>query len=99
MKMNKELELFKLITDVDEYDDTLVSEFGWRNEHFYVWVDYIDIYYFMKKLIEIFGYSLFDDERFDANMQTDGICFDLKEVLGGYGVDLERVFPKDVYTN
>ena len=95
--MNKELELFKLFTETDEYDDTLVSEFGWVEEHFYVWVNYIDVYYFMKKLIEIFGYSLFDDGAFDANMQCDGICFDLEEVLGGYDVNLERVFPKDEY--
>lgn len=95
--MNRELELFKLFTETDEYDDTLVSEFGWVEEHFYVWVNYIDVYYFMKKLIEIFGYSLFDDDTFDANMQCDGICFDLEEVLGGYDVNLERVFPKDEY--
>lgn len=95
--MNKELELFKLFTETDEYDDTLVSEFGWVEEYFYVWVNYIDVYYFMKKLIEIFGHSIFDDEAFDANMQSDGICFDLKEVLYGYDVELERVFPKDEY--
>lgn len=95
--MNKELELYKLFTETDEYDETLVDEFGWIGEYFYVWVDYSVCYEFMNKLKEIFGCSLFDNGGFDATIQFDSINFVLQDIIGGYGIDLEKVFPKDKY--
>ena len=50
----------------------------------------------MENMVSIFGYGLFDDGAFDANMQSDGVCIDLAEVLGGY-LDIESVFPKDKF--
>lgn len=40
--------------------------------------------------------GMFDDGAFVANMQSDGVCIDLAEVLGGY-LDIEAVFPKDKF--
>ena len=96
--MNEELELYKLIIRPDEEDDdfTYVDEFGWVKEHFYVWINYWNIKDFIEKLFDIFGYGICDDGGFDANMQSDCICIDLEDVLGGY-IDLEDVFPKDKY--
>lgn len=96
---NYELELYKLIMKPDEEDSSFsyVSEFGWvSKDEFLVWVDYWGIKEFIDGLKEIFGYGLFDDGSFDANMQSDGICIDLVEALGCY-MNIEDVFPKDKY--
>lgn len=50
----------------------------------------------MEGLAEIFGNGIFDDGGFNANIQEDGICFDLEEAVGSY-LDLEEVFPKDKF--
>lgn len=99
MSKNYGLELHKLIITPDEedLDISYVSEFGWvNNTEFLVWVDYIWFKDFMDKMIEIFGYGIFDDANFNANMQSDSVCIDLRDVLSGY-IDIEEVFPKDKY--
>lgn len=89
--------LFKLITNPEDDEDiSYVSEFGWINDKkFIVWVNYVWVQDFMNALAEIFGKEIFDDGGFDANMQSDGIAFDLCEAVGD--LDVEAVFPKDVY--
>lgn len=96
--MNKELELYKLImtTDLDDKDFSYVSEMGWVKDMFLVWIPYGLLGDFMQNMKSIFGYGLFDDGAFDANMQSDGVCIDLAEVLDGY-LDIETVFPRDKY--
>lgn len=96
--MNKELELYKLIMtpDLDDEDFSYVSEMRWENDMFLVWIPYGLLEGFMENMINIFGYGLFDDGAFDANMQSDGVCIDLAEVLGGF-LDIETVFPKDKF--
>lgn len=99
-KKNYELELYKLIMLPDEEDSdvTYVSEFGWVNDtEFLVWIDWLFFKEFMDRITEIFGYGIFDDENFNANIQPDSVCIDLKDVLAGYGVEIEEVFPKDKY--
>lgn len=92
---NYELELYQLITD-EEY----VDELGWVTDNeFCVWVKYVWMHVFMERLTEIFGYGIFDDGAFNANMQSDSTCIVLNDVLCGYGVDFEEVFPKDKYTH
>ena len=94
-----ELALYKLFMTPDPEDTDLsyVSEFGWvSNTEFFVWVSYLYLEEFMEGLTEIFGDGIFDEGGFDANMQEDGICFDLEEAVGGY-LDLEEVFPKDKF--
>lgn len=96
---NYGLELYKMIVTPDEEDlnFSYVSEFGWvNNEEFLVWVSFGWFKEFMEKLIEIFGYGIFDDGNFNANIQSDTVCIVLNEVLDGY-VDIEEVFPKDKY--
>lgn len=96
---NYELELYKLImTPKEEHlDFSYVSEFGWVNDkEFLVWVSFIWFKEFMDKLTEIFGYGIFDDRNFNANIQHDTVCIVLNDVLDGY-VDVEEAFPKDKY--
>ena len=96
--MNEELELYKLIMtpDLDNEDFSYVSEMGWVKDMFLIWIPYGLLEDFMENMVSIFGYGLFDDGAFDANMQSDGVCIDLAEVLGGY-LDIESVFPKDKF--
>ena len=87
-----ELELYKLIKE-GEY----VSEIGWINDDsFCAWISYMDLDDFIEQVVDILGYGIFDDGGFDANMQEDGVCIDLCEMLGGY-IDVEDVFPKEKY--
>lgn len=97
--MSDDLRLYKLITNPDDEDEDVsyVSEFGWvDDEQFIVWVDYLWIKEFIDGLKEIFGYGIFDDGGFNANVQSDGLAFDLCEAIGGY-LDVEDVFPKEKY--
>jgi hypothetical protein len=92
MSKNNELELYKLINE-----EELVSEFGWcSDDSCCAWIDYRNLDEFMIKVIEIFGYSMFDDGGFNANMQSDGVCIDLCEMFGCY-LSVEGVFSKDKY--
>lgn len=89
---NYGLELYKLITSTN-----YVSEFGWVSDtEFFVWVNNIWFSEFVCGMIDIFGYGIFDDENFNANIQSDCVCIDLTDVLDGL-VDIEGVFLKDKY--
>lgn len=99
MKNNYALELYKLITTPDEEfkDISYVEEFGWINdEQFCVWVNYVWLYEFIKRMREIFGNGMFDEGGVEANMQEYVICIDLCKVLEGC-IDIEDVFPKNKY--
>jgi hypothetical protein len=90
---NYELELYKTITD----DENCIDELGWINDtQFCVWVNYFRLDDFMDRAKSIFGYGMFDDGGFDSNMQYNGVCIDLCEMLERY-IDIEEVFPKDKY--
>lgn len=96
---NYELELYKLIVtpDKEDLDFSYISEFGWvSDKEFFVWVSFTWLKEFMEELTRIFGYGMFDDGNFNANIQSDTVCIDLNDVLGGY-IDIEEVFPKDKY--
>lgn len=96
--MNYELELYKLIMtpDLEDLDLSYIDEMGWVDDMFLVWVSYIWLSDFIEGLKGIFGYGLFDDGGFNANMQSDGVCIDLCEALGSY-ISIENVFSKDKY--
>lgn len=97
--MNKELELFKLITIPDEENEDIryVHEFGWVSEtEFLVWVSCIWLSDFTKRMEMIFGNNVFD-EGIDARMFSDCICFDLCEIAEWYGFSLEETFPRSIY--
>lgn len=94
----KELELYKLLLTTDnEYKNALAEEVRWELEEsdkqLLVWVSYLWVKEFMESLKEIFGVGVFDDYGFKGVFQHDGICLDLEEILEGYGLDLEEVFP------
>jgi len=96
---NYELELYKLLITPDEKDlnFSYVNEFGWvNNDQFLVWVNFNYFKEFIKKITEIFGYGIFDDENFNANIQHNTVCIVLNNVLDEY-VNVEEVFPKDKY--
>jgi hypothetical protein len=89
--MSDELKLYKLIIEKDEYGVNYVDEMGWISDtEFCVWVMYMNVADFMKGLTDIFGYGLFDDGGFDANMQSDGMCIDLCKAVG-YSIDIESI--------
>lgn len=93
---NYELELYKLIVASDK-ELPYVSEYGWvSDKEFFVWVGFDWFGEFIGRLTEIFGYGIFDDGNFNANIQSDSACIDLNDVLSGY-VDMEEVFSKDKY--
>lgn len=90
--MSDELRLYKLIEEID-----LVQERGWISTgEFCVWISWMEVYDFMSGLKDIFGYGLFDDGGFDANVQDECICISLSDALGGF-LSLEDVFPVDEY--
>lgn len=92
--MNKELELYKLIT---EQDIQCADEFGWIDDEFVIWVSKWWWNEFITRLTQIFGYSIFDEGGFNAKIQTDCICFVLSDIIDEYGIDLEEIFPKYKY--
>lgn len=97
---NYELELYKLIVNPDEenMDISYVEEFGWVSDtEFYIWINLIWFDEFIKRLRDIFGYSLFDEGGIEARIDSASVCIDLKEVTSGYGIDLEKIFPKSKY--
>ena len=99
MSKNYGLELYELIMedDLGNLYYPYISEFGWVSDtEFFIWISFDGFGDFIRDLTEIFGYGIFDDENFIANIQSDSVCIDLCEVLGGY-VDIEEVFPKEKY--
>jgi len=95
--MSDELRLYKLLTDTDEDDFNYIQEMGWINdEEFCVWINYVWIDDFMRELKDIFGYGIFDDGGFDANMQHHCACIDLCKAIGD-SIDIENMFPKNKY--
>lgn len=100
MSKNYELELYKLIMNPDEESPDLsyVDEFGWVSDtEFYVWINLIWFDEFVKRLNDIFGYSLFDEGGIEARIGCDYVCINLEEFVGSYGIDLKEVFPKSKY--
>ncbi|RXI57665.1 hypothetical protein DP125_13300 [Clostridium tetani] len=95
----EEIELYKLLaTEDNEYGTVLADELGWvSDDEFLVWISYLWIKEFIESLKKMFGEGLFDDEAFDGNFQSDGVCLDLEKILGGYNIDLKKIFPMDRY--
>ena len=102
MSKNYELGLYKLLInpEEDDIDISYVDEFGWgSNTEFYVWISLNWLNEFVKRLSDIFGYSLFDEGGIETKIFSDCVCIDLEEVISGYGVDLEEIFPRSKYTH
>lgn len=95
----RDMKLYKLlVTEDNEHETALADELGWvSDDSFLVWVSYLWIKEFMESLKEMFGESLFDDGSFDGNFQSNGVCLDLEEILGGYDIDLKAIFPPSRY--
>nr|DAN00992.1 MAG TPA: hypothetical protein [Caudoviricetes sp.] len=94
-----ELLLYKLVItpDPEDLDLRYVSEMGWiDSESFCVWVDYMWLDDFINGLKSIFGCDIFAEGGFEAKMQSDGVCIDLCDALGGY-IDFKDVFPKEQF--
>ena len=95
--MDKKLGLYKICctSDDEEYPECLVEESRWiGDKKFCVWVSWFFIEDFIKELLRIFGYAIFDDGGFNVNIQADSVCIDLCEAVG-HCIDLEEVFPKE----
>lgn len=101
MDKNYELKIYKLIMNPDEDDSTIsyVDEFSWINDcEFIVWINIVWFHEFIKQLREIFGETIFDEGGFEATIGPGYVCIDLVDVLRGYDVDFEEVFPKSKFT-
>lgn len=101
MDKNYELELYKLIMNPDEDDPDIsyVDEFRWINDgEFVVWINIAFFYEFIERLREIFDETIFDEGGFEATIGSDYVCINLIDVLNGYGIDFEEVFPKGKFT-
>lgn len=96
--IDEKLALYKICcTSENEYDSQFVDELGWVSDtEFCVWVSYLWIKEFIEEITKLFGYGIFDDGAFDANMQSNCVCIDLCKALG-YCIDIEEVFPKEKY--
>ena len=71
MRKNYELELYKLLInpEEDDIDISYVDEFGWvSNTEFYIWINLNWFNEFVKRLSDIFGYSLFDEGGIEARI-------------------------------
>ena len=78
--------------------DVFSTEFGWVNEEqFFIWVDWIQVPNFLKIVRNVFGNSIFDEYGSNANVQDGCICFDMTDLLSGYGNLVEDTYPKEEY--
>ena len=84
--MNEELELYKLVMGQTVYDAKWIDE-----ANFCIWIFHFNFAEFMKKLVEIFGSSLFGDGGFDARVREEYICINLSQLLE-HRVDVTEVF-------
>lgn len=97
MDKNYELEIYRLIKDVDLDGMSCVNEFGWVSDtEFCVWIHYLLFDEFWQNIKAIFGYG-FCDDGIDAVLLEDDICITLSDITDAYDVDLEKIFPKDKY--
>lgn len=102
MDKNYELEIYKLIMNPDEDDSAIsyVDEFGWINDcEFIVWINIVWFHEFIKQLREIFDETIFDEGGFEATIGPGYVCIDLVDILSGYDIDFEEVFPKSKFTH
>lgn len=91
--MCEEVRLYKLITESDEDDISIVEEYRWEGDEFLVWIHYAFVHEFMNRLQDIFGNTMFDDGSFTATCLQDYMCIDLCDVLSGH-VDIDDIFEK-----
>ena len=94
MDKNYELEIYKLIMNPDE-DDSAISYV----DEFIVWINIVWFHEFIKQLREIFDETIFDEGGFEATIGPGYVCIDLVDVLSGYDIDFEEVFPKSKFTH
>lgn len=73
-----------------------VVDCGWVNDHFIVWVSHEHWYLFVEKLTYLFGTVLFHD-TVKVEVTIHSLKVDLTEILYGFYVGLEDIFPKDKY--
>lgn len=87
---NRELELYKLVTQL--------SEFGWHGKEEFVVFPYMcEFADFMEGLSDIFGDTIYDDGGIVAYLKDGYICFDLLLIADNEGIELEKIFPFDEY--
>jgi hypothetical protein len=90
----KEQELFDLITK-NEYIG--IYKLGWVSENdFTVRVYHFGLSNFINKIIDLFGYGVFDNGGFNASVKENNCYIDLCEMLDGYA-NIENVFPEEQF--
>ena len=91
MEPNKELELYKLVTNGG-------FECGWTGEkEFLIWVYLFELEDFVKRISGIFGDFMFEDGGVKIALLKDYVCIDLCTMLCDYDIDFENVFPKNEF--
>lgn len=101
MKGLEGFELYKLLlTEDNEHETALAEEIRWvSGNKLLILVSYLWLNEFMTSMKEMFGCGIFDDGGFNGDFQEDGVCIDLEEMIGGYGVDLKELFPPKKYSD
>lgn len=88
----QELELLELIT-------IHISEYGWVDDNqFYIWVDYEDVSDITRRLSDIFGNNMFEENCTMAILRDGFLVIDLVEALDWCDeICIEDVFDREKY--
>lgn len=90
MEQNRELELYKLVTEEK-------FECGWTGEdQFLIWIPFYQLEDFCKRLSNIFGNHIFDEGGLECRLMQEDVCLDLMP-LDGDDVDFKNVFPQEEF--
>lgn len=94
----EEVALYKMLMlpDENDFEYTLVEEFGWVEDEFCVWIRHSALDEFIQYFIREFGYCGLDEGGIDVKLQNEDVVIDLCELLED-DVDIESIFPKEKY--
>ena len=97
--ISEEVALYKMIMlpNENDFEDSLIEEFGWVKDEFCVWIIHSMLDEFIQYFIHEFGYCGLDDGGVDVKLQYEYVVINLCELLGD--IDIESVFPKEKYTH
>lgn len=93
----EEVALYKMLMlpNENDFEDTLIDEFGWVKDEFCIWIRHSMLDEFVQYFIHEFGYCGLDDGGMDVRLQNTYVVINLCELLED--VDIESVFPKEKY--
>lgn len=93
----EEVALYKMLMlpNENDFEDTLIDEFGWVKDEFCIWIRHSMLDEFVQYFIHEFGYCGLDDGGMNVRLQDEYLVINLCELLED--ADIEFVFPKEKY--